>query len=88
MSTKKAATAQLERIKLYQSVFAGPNGKAVLDDLMKNHHILSNTFTGDANQTIFNEGERNVVLRIMSILKLNTNRLQQRIDKHVFENED
>lgn len=85
MSTKKAANAQLERIKLYQSVFSGPSGKAVLDDLMKAHNILSSTFDGDVNKTIFKEGERNVVLRILTILKINTNKLQQRIDNHVFE---
>jgi len=43
----------------------------VLRDLMKGCHFFDTTFTGDATETAYREGERSVVLRILKILNLN-----------------
>lgn len=77
--TKKVAKKQVTNILAYQEVFSGPTGEIVLEDLMKNHHFLGTTFDGDATKTVFREGERNVVLRILAMLKMDARVLQERI---------
>ncbi len=66
----------------YQQVFNSPEGQEVLKDLMNAHHVLSSTFDGDIRKTIFREGERNVVLRILSILKMDVQQMQERIKSY------
>lgn len=87
MSTKQQAQKQLDKIQAYKDVFGTAQGKIVLDDLMQMHYVLNSTFDKDANtnKIILNEGERNVVLRILSLMKMNTKKLQQRINSHEFE---
>lgn len=82
MGKELHARKKLEVIEAYQAVFRSPNGEIVLKDLMKIHHVLSNTFNGDANQTIFKEGERNVVLRILSLLNMDAANLLERIEQY------
>ena len=64
---KKQYTTLLD----YQKTFESEHGKKVLWDLMKAHHILSPTFAGgtDVHSVFLREGERNVVLRILTKLK-------------------
>lgn len=59
-------------ISQYKKTFATPDGRAVLYDLMKgNYFINSTTFVpGDSHATARNEGQRDVVVRILSILKV------------------
>jgi len=54
----------------YQRLFDSIDGKKVLRDLMKGCHFFDTTFTGDATETAYREGERSVVLRILKILNL------------------
>lgn len=55
----------------YRNCFQSKDGKEVLIDLIKTHHILSSTYKpNDHIETIRREGERNVVLRIMSFLHI------------------
>ncbi len=77
--TNKVAKNSIKRIQAYQSVFSGPEGELVLEDLIKTHHLLGSTFDGDTTKTVFREGERNVVLRILKILKMDARMLQERI---------
>lgn len=46
-----------------------PSGQAVLTDMMKAHKFLDTVFNDNPNVTAFNEGERNVILRILTILE-------------------
>lgn len=82
MATNKAARKSLKRIEAYQALFSTADGTLVLEDLMQTHHMLSSTYTGDATQILIREGERNVVLRILTILKTNPKQLLERIEQH------
>lgn len=65
----------------YQNIFKSPEGELVLKDLMAAHGILTNTYNGDVNTMLFKEGERNVILRILNILKIDINAIYERIDR-------
>lgn len=67
---------------MYQKVFSGPDGRAVLYDLMEYHGILS-AHPKQATEMALKEGERLVVLRILALLKTNPNELMERIEEHV-----
>lgn len=74
---------KLDRIAAYQSLFATDDGKKVLYDLIRTHHILGTTFSKDQNETYLKEGERNVVLRIMSILNIDPERFLKEVDSGI-----
>ena len=75
----KKAKKYVETVSAYTNIFRSPDGDIVLTDLMKNHGILSNSYNGDVNQMLIKEGERNVVLRILHLLKVDINELNERI---------
>lgn len=52
----------------YNTFSQSPSGRHVLTDMMKAHHVLSSSFEPDSYATAFREGERNTVLRILTIL--------------------
>ena len=87
MTDAKRANKQVSLIAAYHNVFSSTDGVRVLHDLMRNHHILSNTFSGDVNEMLVREGERNVVLRIFSLMKMDVQKLKERIDEYARENE-
>jgi hypothetical protein len=84
LSTK--SKEQVERygatVANYKKTFNDPIGQKVLWDLMQAHHFLRNTFTGDVNEALIREGERNVILRIMAILKYDPKKIQQMIEEN------
>jgi hypothetical protein len=53
----------------YEITFGTAEGKRVLDDILKNTHVLEPTFSADPYITAFNEGARNEALRILTILQ-------------------
>ncbi len=76
MEQEKELNAKSSLIRAYQDVFTTVKGKRILQDLMKNHFMLDSTFDPDSpNVTSFREGERNVVIRILSMLNINPNLL-------------
>ena len=79
---KSQARKSLEKISKYKQVFGSNDGMDVLYDLMQTHHMLGSTFDGDTTKLIFREGERNVILRILKILKMDAKTLQERLEKH------
>lgn len=76
------AKRNARRLSLYQQVFGSPEGLEVLYDMMSTHYVLNSTFDGDARKCIFREGERNAILRILSILKLDVKAIHERIRLH------
>lgn len=81
------ANKKLATVKDYKGVFDTPAGKRVLHDLMKTHHFTSPTFVdGTTEGMLLREGERRVVLRILNILKIDLQTLQERIESNA-ENE-
>lgn len=76
-------TNKLALADAYKEAFSGIAGEMVLNDLMTNHHILGSTFHKDnVNATLYNEGQRSVVLRIMGVLNIDTNVLKERVAKN------
>ena len=61
---------QVDKVRTYRAVFETPEGKRVLHDLMKQHHVLGALPARDAHEIFRAEGERNVVLRILSLLNI------------------
>ncbi len=55
--------------RAYQRLFEMPDGKVVLGDLLSRFHGISSTFVeGSPDLSAFREGERNVILYILSRL--------------------
>ena len=65
----------------YKTVFDSEAGQRVLYDLMRNNYLLSTTYTSDINEMALREGSRNSILRIMSILKIDVNKMNELIQK-------
>lgn len=61
----------------YKKTFGTESGKAVLHDLMKNCHVLGSAFSKDPHEAAFKEGSRNVVLKIMHMLDVDPNKLDE-----------
>lgn len=60
---------QYKDAKLYADCFSTEAGKFVLKDMKRKYHFLGSSFVvGDSNASSFNEGQRSVVLEILSIL--------------------
>lgn len=88
---KKIQDRRLSMMQDYKNLFGTVTGKRVLNDMMATHHIMSSTFGQDANVNValIREGERNVILRILSLLKLDINQVRERIeyDENIRDNE-
>jgi len=74
---------KLDQVACYQAIFSSEDGKKVLYDLMRTHYIISSTFSKDPYETALKEGERNTVLRILSILKIDPIQLLDGINKGI-----
>lgn len=86
MTEEDRAKKGVSKIRLYQKVFSGPDGHAVLLDLMSTHYMLRTSYSKDPLEMAANEGERQVVLRILSMMNMDTSQLEERIKEHVREN--
>lgn len=76
------AKKSVSKIAAYKEVFSSPLGQVVLEDMMSTHYIQNTTFDGDSAKLIFREGERNVVLRILGLLKMDVKAIKERIKLH------
>ena len=72
---KKKEDRQVDIVIDYKTVFKSESGKRVFYDLMKNNYMLSPTYTANLHEMALREGARNAVLRIMSILKVDVDKL-------------
>lgn len=52
----------------YLDIFSSPSGQVVLKDMARAHYFERSTFSTDVVKMAEAEGERNVILRIRSIL--------------------
>lgn len=84
MAKQKNAVARKGYAKVvdYQAIFNSPQGRAVLYDLMETHGMLRSSYTKDASEALFKEGERNVILRILTLLNTNPVTLLERIEEY------
>ena len=76
---------QLDRVLAYQQVFNTEDGKKVLLDLMKQHYILSTCFDKCSLTMALREGEKNAVLRILSILQIDASNLSEKMKEMQIE---
>jgi len=60
---------QAELIENYQTVFRGPQGAMVLQDLMDRVGFFDST-ASDPNTAMYNEGARSVIVNICRILEM------------------
>jgi len=61
---------QYKFAKVYADCFSTESGRFVLKDMKRKYHFLNTCFVqGDSHSTSFNEGQRSVVLDILSILQ-------------------
>jgi len=79
---------KIDVINDYKKVFSSPEGKRVLFDLMKQGHYFHSSFTGDPHEVIFREGERNLVNYILTLMKQDTTKLYEEIQKREQEELD
>lgn len=83
-----------ETIKAYHRLFKTVDGKIVLQDLMQKHRVLKPVFDNDTHVMAMREGERNVILRVMSFLNISETQLEEMMAEHndrdaqYFEEED
>jgi hypothetical protein len=87
LQVRKRSRKPVDRAISYQAIFSSKDGEKVLYDLMKEHHMIGSTFTKDPHEMSFREGERNVVLRIMHILKIDVDALAKRIEEGLKQEE-
>lgn len=66
---RDANRAHHARLIDYQRTFGSIPGKRVLKDLIDSNFLLQPTYSGDAEQALVHEGQRNAVLRILTFLK-------------------
>jgi hypothetical protein len=75
-------------VRDYQHVFGSVAGQRVLHDLMHVGHMLRPTYVvKDRDQMTLREGERNMVLRILTILKTDPEKLREMIEEGEKNNE-
>jgi hypothetical protein len=77
---KSAARRFLAKIEDYQRTFKGPHGERVLLDMIAAHFIMQ-PLPVNPNERDRAEGERNVVLRILSKLKVDPAKVQKLIQE-------
>lgn len=58
-----------ETLRAYKRVFESDDGKKILGDMMKAHHIYRSTMDANPYEMAYREGERSVVLRILRAIK-------------------
>ena len=81
MDKKKIEKKYIGIVKAYRNVFMSPEGEKVLQDLMKVHHVKSSSFDPNPQVAAFKEGERNVILRILTRMNLDISEIQKRLEE-------
>lgn len=86
---------RVEVVQAYLRTFATADGKKVLQDLMESCNINKSCFSENPYEMARLEGERNVALRILSVLNTDETKLLEifkdntdRNDQYYEENED
>lgn len=69
----------MARVADYKAVFGSKVGEKVLHDMMQVHGMLSSTFDPNPYEMARKEGERNCILRILTILRVDMKELERKI---------
>lgn len=73
----KRIKKQKEVVGLYRKIFKTEDGQKVLADLMSLCGMSRSSFSTDATEMAFNEGQRSVVLRILKTVNISEAELQK-----------
>ena len=66
----------------YKRVFNTHDGRLILQDMMEQHGVLNSVFDANPSIMALREGERNVVLRILSLIDCSSNEILKKIKEH------
>lgn len=72
----------------YRSVFSGPDGERVLDDLMQQASFITATTTDDPIRLARLEGGRNVVAYVLWRLNWDESKMRVAVERRVREQEE
>ena len=65
-------------MKAYKDVFNTPSGRLVLHDILRATHVFKSSFKpGQPDVSNFQEGERNVALRILAFLGIDDQKIYE-----------
>lgn len=81
MAVRKQGQREIKLIDSYKTMFSGDDGKKVLYDLMKFCHFLHNSYDPNPHKTSFNEGKRDVILYILSILGQDIDKIMKFVEQ-------
>lgn len=73
--------------KAYKDIFSGESGKLVLEDLKARGFFNSPTWAGTAEQTLVNEGARQLVLHINTMVEFDLEQLEKLFEETKKEEE-
>jgi hypothetical protein len=80
MVKKKVESSDKKEVILvgsYNRIFKSPDGKAVLHDLMNKFKMLNAGFNSDVSKMVYGEGQRSVILYILSQKDTNPEALEK-----------
>ena len=87
----KAVKDRFERKRLdqlsYEQVFNTPDGKRVLDHMIRNGFVLKSTLGKDHDETMMNEGTRRFVLSILRKVHKGMDDYTSELERIMQENE-
>ena len=75
MNFFKRRQQRLDLIKAYKNVFDTEEGKTVLYDLLKAGHMIKPTYADKVHEADRNEGKRELVLYILTMMETDEKRL-------------
>jgi hypothetical protein len=78
---KKFIDKQIAKPREYRRIFKTEAGKNVLNDLIDTHFVMRPTIDKDSHTTAYNEGQRMVILRILTMLNTDPEAIKQRIEE-------
>lgn len=68
----------IAKVQDYRRAFGSEHGKRVLYDLMNEHFFIRSTYSkGDPMELAYREGQRQVLLRIFTVLKFEPEQIKQ-----------
>lgn len=72
---------RIKKIRYYKECFISEAGQEVLQDLVKSCGIFHSSFSADPYENAFMSGQREIVLRILNVLKVDIGAYQSSMSK-------
>lgn len=72
---------KIELVRAYKKVFESVEGKLIMADLVRECGVLKNSFRGNHDEFLINEGKRNVALYILSNTNVDLKAILDMVEK-------